>query len=319
MDYYFPMGQAVFHAPLPVPGFVYSPFSAILMSAFAPLGLSRAIVLWGMLQVCAVAAYIVLFRRLVPAGRRVQLLFVALVLSSFPVLHNLSWGQVGVFTTVLILAALALLERRPAVAASALALAASFKYFPLIFLMPLAWRREGRAFLLAALACLGGLFAVPGLVLGPAGTLRFYEGLLEAYREMDWVAANYNSQLFAHVALRYAGAAGFRGPDSVTLFRWASYAIAALNLGPAYLVHRARLPHARLLSNLLLFLAVPFVLPTSWPSDLSFLPFAQGLLAWWILTPHVPLAPEAETEARGISPWSAQRMRRAASLVLLGS
>jgi hypothetical protein len=45
---------------------------------------------------------------------------VALVLSFFPVLHNLSWGQVGVITTVLILAALALLERRPAVAASAL-------------------------------------------------------------------------------------------------------------------------------------------------------------------------------------------------------
>jgi hypothetical protein len=105
----------------------------------------------------------------------------------------------------------------------------------------------------------------------------------------------------------------------VTLFRWVSYAIAALNLGLAFLLHRARLPHARLLSNLLLLLAVPFVLPTSWPSDLSFLPFAQGLLAWWILTPNVPLAPEAETEARGIPPSGAQRLRRAASRVLLGS
>ena len=201
------------------------------MSAFPPLGLANALVLWGLLQACALAAYIVLSRRLVPADRRVQLLFVAPVVSSFPVLHNLSWGQVGIFTTVLILASLSLPDRRPAVAACALALAASFKYFPLIFLVPLPFRRQGRALLLAIAACIGCLIVVPGVVLGPAGTLRFYGGLLEACRSMDWVTANDNSQVFLQVALRYAVAARLGGSDALALFRAFSYLIAALNLG----------------------------------------------------------------------------------------
>ena len=318
VEYYFPMGQAIFHSPLPVPGFVYSPFMAILMSAFPPLGLAKAILLWGALQASAVAAYIVLFRRLIPADRKVQLLFVALVVSSFPVLHNISWGQVGIFTTVAVLAALALLKRRPVVAACALALAASFKYFPLAFLAPLAFRREGRALLLAIAACSGVLFVVPALVLGPADTFRFYRGLLDAYRGMDWVAANYNSQFFPHVALRYADAARFGGAGSLALFRAISYVIAALNLVLAYLVHKVRLPHADLLSNLLVFLTIPFVLTTSWPSDLAFLPFAQGLLAWWMFRPSVQVAPGVEAGSEASPPQGAQRPRKAAALLMLG-
>lgn len=313
VDYYFPMGLAIFHAPLPVRGFVYSPFIAIVMSAFPPLGLANAVLLWSALQASAVVAYIALFRRLVPADGRVQLLFVALVVSSFPILHNLSWGQVGIFTTVAILAALALLERRPVVAACALGLAASFKYFPILFLAPLAFRRQGRALLLAGAACIGCLVVVPVLVLGPAGTLRFYGGLLEAYRNMGWVAENYNSQFFPHVVLRYLSAAMLGGAGSLALLRAISYTIAALNLGLAYLVHKVRLPHAELLSSLLVFLTIPFILTTSWPSDLAYLPFAQGLLAWWILRPSVQVAP-GEAARNEV----ARRLRMGAELLLLG-
>ena len=54
--------------------------------------------------------YLLLFRRLVPAGLPIQLLFVALALSSFPLLHNLTWGQVGILTAVIILGMLVFLE-----------------------------------------------------------------------------------------------------------------------------------------------------------------------------------------------------------------
>ena len=98
--YYYPMGEAVFRTGLPVSGFLYSPFIAILLAVFAPLGLNASLVLWGMLQAVFVILYLFLFRRLVPVGLPVQLLFVALVLSSWPVVVNLWWGQPSVFMIV---------------------------------------------------------------------------------------------------------------------------------------------------------------------------------------------------------------------------
>ena len=109
--FYYPMGEAIFRTGVPLKGFVYSPFIAILLAAFAPLGLKASLVVWGILQALSVILYLFLFRRLVPARLPIQLLFVALALSSFPLLHTLTWGQVSLFTTVAVLGALALHER----------------------------------------------------------------------------------------------------------------------------------------------------------------------------------------------------------------
>ena len=108
-QYYYPMGEAVLRAGRPVAGFVYSPFIAILLAGFPGLGLNPSLVLWGFLQALIVLLYLLLFRRLVPAGLPFQLLFVAVALSSFPLLQTLTWGQVSVFTTVAILGVLACL------------------------------------------------------------------------------------------------------------------------------------------------------------------------------------------------------------------
>lgn len=64
---------------------------------------------------------------------------------------------------------------------------------------------------------------------------------------------------------------------------WTGYGIAAINMGFLYLIQRARLPYANLWSFHILFLTIPFVLLTSWPSDLLYISFAQGLLAWRLM------------------------------------
>jgi hypothetical protein len=110
VDYYYPMGEAIFRTGLPVPGFLYSPFNAILLAVLPPLGLTASLVLWGGLQVLFVILYLLLFRRLVPAGLRLQLLFVALALSSFPLLLNFVGGSVSVFTIVALLGLLVVNE-----------------------------------------------------------------------------------------------------------------------------------------------------------------------------------------------------------------
>ena len=41
--FYYPMGEAIFQTKLPLEGFVYSPFIAILLAVFPPLGLDASL------------------------------------------------------------------------------------------------------------------------------------------------------------------------------------------------------------------------------------------------------------------------------------
>ena len=283
-DYYYPMGESILRTGLPIEGFVYSPFIAILLVIFPLLGFKVSLVLWGMLQAISIILYLLLFRQLVPARLPIQLLFAALLLSSFPLLHTLTWGQVSIFTTVAILGALVFYERgQLVIAAVLLALGLSFKFFPIIFLVPFILRRDIRFLVFAAAACVTFLFVVPCVILGVGNTLDFYSMLLNSYRHFDWVIANHGSQYFPHVALRLMKEMGFNAYVYLPLLRWISSGIFAINMGMIYLVQRARLPHANLWSFHMLFLSIPFVLMTSWPVDLVYLPFAQSLLAWQLM------------------------------------
>jgi hypothetical protein len=283
-DYYYPMGEAIFSTGLPVEGFLYSPFIAILLAVFPPLGLNASLVLWGILQVLSVILYLVLFRRLVPAGLPIQLVFVALVLSSFPLLLNYVGGQVSVFIIAALLGLLVLYERgHRATAAALLAFAVSFKFYPLIFLAAFAARRDTRFLLFAVIACCVFLLVVPGVLLGVGDAFGFYGGLFDSFRESDWVVANPHSEFFPHLVLRLADATGHDAHAYLPLLHWIAYGAAAANMGLLFLVQRARLRHANLWSFQILFLTIPFVLKTSWPHDFFFLPFAQALLAWRLL------------------------------------
>ncbi|MCP4247483.1 MAG: DUF2029 domain-containing protein [bacterium] len=296
--YYYPMGEAIFRTGLLVPGFLYSPFIGILLAAFPPLGLSASLVLWGILQVLFVLLYLLLFRRLVPAGLPIQLLFVALVLSSFPLLLNLIGGQVSVFMTVGVLGTLFLNKRgHHAAAAGLLAFAVSFKFFPIIFLVPFAARRDKRFLLFAAAASVVFLFAFPGLLLGGDNTIRFYGALADSFRDSGWIVANPHSQYFPHVVLRLAETMGHDVHAHLPLLHWITYGVAAANMGLLFLVQRARLRHADLWGFQLVFLTIPFVLKTSWPIEFIFLSFTQALLAWRLLEGR-QAAPGTDTEGR---------------------
>ncbi len=295
VDYYYPTGETVFRTGLPVEGFLYSPFVAVLLAALPALGLGASLVIWGILQALAASFYVLVFRRLVPARLPVQLLFAALFLSSYPPLLNLMGGSVSVFTTAAILGVLIANERgQRAAAAGLLAFAASFKFYPVIFVLPFAARRDARFVLVAATACGALLLAVPGVLLGPGDTLRFYGALLDAFRHSDWVVTNPQSQFFPHVVLRLLDPAGPGGSPHLPLLRWISYGVALANAGLVCLVQRARMRHADLWSFQLLFLTVPFILKTSWPADFLFLSFTQAFLLWLIF--------EGESTAPGAGP-----------------
>ncbi len=315
--YYYPMGETVFRTGLPVEGFLYSPFIAILLAVFPPLGLTASLVLWGILQVLFVVLYLLLFRLLLPARLRIQLLFVALALSSYPLLLNQLGGQVSVIMIVALLGLLVLNERgHRAAGASLLAFAVSFKFYPIIFVAPFAARRDARFLLLAAAACGALLVAVPGALLGLGDTLCFYGALLDSFRASDWVTANPHSQYFPHFALRLANATGHDAHAYLPLLYWIAYGVAAANMGLILLVQRARLRHADLWSFQLVFLTIPFVLKTSWPHDFVFLSFTQALLVWQVLE-GAKAAPGTDTSGRRSHAIAYPRARAAVTFFLL--
>ena len=281
VTYYYPMGEAIFRTGLPVEGYLYSPFAAILLAIFPPLGPTVSLVLWGFLQVAFIFLYLFLFRPLVPAKLPVQLLFVTLALSSYPLLLNFIGGSVSVFMMAALLAMLVLNEHGHRAAAAALfAFAVSFKFFPIIFLAPFAVGRNTSFFLFLVAACVTFLFVIPSVVLGFGDTLRFYGAISDSFRESDWIVTNPHSNYFPHLILRLAAAAGHDLHAHLPLLCWIAYGFAAANMGLVFLIQRTQLRHADLWSFLLVFLMLPFVLKTSWPHDFVFLSFGQALLVW---------------------------------------
>ncbi len=302
--YYYPMGEAIFRIGTPIDGFVYSPFVAIVLAAFSPLGLSIATIVWVALEALAVILYVILIRRLVPARLPLQLLFVALVLSSFPLLHNFKFGQVPVFMTVALLGMLICYERGWQVAAALLfAFAVSFKWYPLLFLALFAARRDFRFLLLAAGAGALLLIVVPVVLLGLEQTYRFYDALRLAYSGFDWVLTSYNSQYFPNVIVRLVRTLGdpglsrmpFLQMHALPFLRAIAWVVVAANVALVFRIQRLGIVNANLWSAVILFLTVPFVLGTSWPVDLVPMPFCQAFLAWAVLSGdaargyHLPL------------------------------
>jgi hypothetical protein len=207
------------------------------------LGLTFSLGLWGLLQVLFPVLYLLLFCRLVPARLQIQLLFVALALSSFPLLLNFMGGSVSVFMIVALLGLLVSYERGHRAAAGGLhAFAVSFKFFPILFFAPFVARRDTRFVVLAAAACGAFLFVVPGLLLGAGDTIRFYGALLDSFRESGWVSSNPHSQYFPHLVLRLADAAGYNAHAQLPLLYCLAYGVAAANMGLILLVQRAPAP-----------------------------------------------------------------------------
>ncbi len=308
--YYYPMGEAVFRTVTPIEGFVYSPFVAILLAAFSPLGLSTATIVWVLLQVLAVVLYVILIRGLVPARLPLQLVFVALVLSSFPLLHNFKFAQVAIFMTVALLGMLVFYERGWLAAAAVLfAFAVSFKWYPLLFLALFAARRDLRFLLRAAGAGVLLLIVVPVVFLGFEQTYRFYDALRLAYGGFDWVLGSYNSQYFPNVIVRLVWTLGGHSLSRISwvplpqlpFLRAISWAVVIANVFLVHRVQRIRIARANLWSAVVLFLTVPFVLGTSWPVDLVSMPFVQAFLVWAILDgdeAFLPGNPDSECQSR---------------------
>jgi alpha-1,2-mannosyltransferase len=149
-DCYYPMAARVLEDPRPVEGFFYPPFFALALRPLALLPLTTATWIWGLLNV-PLSLLLMVAPFVLPGARRDVIAWAAvpLFLLCYPVLHNFKWGQVSVLVTILVLGAFwASARRRYFVSGIVLGLAASVKFYPVLylpwFILKRDWRHAGR-------------------------------------------------------------------------------------------------------------------------------------------------------------------------------
>ncbi|NIM00206.1 MAG: DUF2029 domain-containing protein [Acidobacteria bacterium] len=186
----------------------YPPTIAILLKPLAWLPAGSANTLWTLLQLVLLAGWSVVPPHLLPPGRPwLPLAYTAATLAAVPVLQNLAWGQVSLGLAAVGLVAFVILGRRPLLAGTILGLAAAAKVYPLLWLSwPLA-RRSWRAVAAGAATAVAGAVMLPLLVLGPSGTVAFYESVLAqlTHSLSTWIPTNPGPQYLPAVVSRALG------------------------------------------------------------------------------------------------------------------
>lgn len=278
--HFYPMGRELFTSFQPVQGFFYSPFAALLFSWSATVSSREALMIWGAVQAAGVAGlYLIPMVCLAGRGRAWQVLYSLIFLTSFPLLHNLKWGQVSVIVTLLILAALVLYDRgQPAWSAVVLALAIAIKYYPAIFLVYFLFRRDLRYLVTCSLFSGILLFVLPVLLLGFGRTLEFYRltGAASARALETWMRQDLNTQYVVRVADRLLS--GKLAPSLEAGLRWLGLLVSGLNITLLWAVIRSSRERMTYWAWSLLFSTLPFWLATSWPHYFVFLPISQVFL-----------------------------------------
>jgi hypothetical protein len=213
------------------------------------------------------------------------LLGVALTLSSFPLLHDLKFGQVSLLIVVFLCASATLYDRgKRREAAACLAFAAAFKAYPLFFLSYFVIKRDWRFIAEALGFLLAFLVVMPVLVLGSGETWAFYVDVArQLSARFGTGVSDVNSQSLASLGERLVlRPLGLESSVSRILFTMFRYALCAFLLIGLY--RFARRPGFSTRDAFLgLFLATPFFVATSWPHYFVYLPLAVvgtlGMLA----------------------------------------
>jgi len=297
--HYEPMGRAVFDHHGPVPGFIYPPGFAVALGVLGALSPAEAWLLWLAVQLAAIAALAWCGWVLLDRGRRpVFVLYVALLLTSYPVLHNLKWGQVSAPITAVLLLALVLARRASsrahAGAGLLLAAAVGVKLYPVLFAPAVLSRDRRKAVPWFVGGCVLFLAVVPVLALGMGETAAFYRAVFHRYTPA--FLTDVNAQYWPAVVDRWLHAAGNRDmvellvpsvlhPALAAVTRHAvgvravlvacGGAAAALNAWLVLGLWRRGGEGVAAWTFVLVAATVPFVVPTSWPHYFSHLPFCQ--------------------------------------------
>ncbi len=277
--FYYPMAQNIFSAKLPVDGYYYSAFFALLISPLGTVSIAQAKLLWGIAQVIFTGLLgIVSGAKLLELSRAGKVFFILLFLTSFPLLHNFKWGQISVLITLCVLSAIWLYKNEYYILSGILlAFAVSIKYYPIIFIVYPLLKRDYRFLIAFSLSVLTFFAVIPSIALGPVEWIHFEKAVSILISDAKF-AEDVNSQYFGHVILRafpLEDAPFKKKILSLILQGLGGFAL-LVNIGLIWTIQKRHAQNALALSVSLLFLSLPFIIQTSWPHYFVYLPFCQA-------------------------------------------
>jgi len=286
VNHYYPQARSIFDAAQPEDGFVYSATFAWILVPIGALTPDTALKTWGVIQVALTMLMIVPLSWLFLGGPERfwwRLAYSALCLASIPVLHNFKWGQVSVLLTLCVIAAAFLPPGRAAsvLAGFLAAFAAAIKFYPAAFFLIFLSTRQWRAFATAVVSVVI-LLALPVWPMGYERSRSFWNGnKVISLMQKDEVIEDPNAQYVVRVIMADFPSI-FPMRSSVHVLKDAGRAVAVLNVLLVFGLGLLSIPDEskRRLMVSLLFLALPFVVMTSWMHYFVYLPFCQICLAY---------------------------------------
>lgn len=278
--FYYEMGREIFLSGRPVIGYLYSPFFAIILGFFGMFPPNIATIIWVVLIVaCTAGIGYISYKVNQPQPKWLAIILAFVLATSFPVLHNFAWGQVGALLVLLLLGTFVAYERGQwLLAAFLLAFATSLKYYPILFALPFLFRKDWRFIAAFGCWCLLLFVGAPLVVLGADETWTFLGQVYQGTYGKQIAAGGPNSHFAANVIKRWLLMAGYEGILPEVLLRAIGLFVLEMNIFIVFFLVRRRVPEGFLWSFAILFLSVPFYVATSWPHYFLFLPFCQLLL-----------------------------------------
>lgn len=276
--HYYPMGKKIFEFEQLSPGYYYTSFFAILISPICILNLPLAVHVWAGFQLILVLLYAIIAKALINISYRTYVLYALLLTISYPILNNLKWGQVSILLTVLMLASFFFARKdKNLVGGLLLAMAVAIKYYPIILIVYFISKRKYSFCISFSVSVVLFYFLMPAIILGFADWFKFESTSIQALSNNAGLRQDINSQYFLHVTLRLIDAYSTNSLSSLhaKIIEWVGYIIAGLCFMMMWIFKSNEVTDRYCISIIPIFLAIPFLVKSSWPHYFVYLPFCQ--------------------------------------------
>jgi hypothetical protein len=285
-NYYYAMGDVLLSTQSPIEGYYYSAFFASLLSVFTLLPETVALGVWVGLQIImAIWFYVVSADYLLGYNLRKRALYLLLFFTSLPLLHNFKYGQVSTFIALgIVLCFIYQNQGRSTTAGLVLALVTSIKYYPGVFVLYFIIQRDVRFLKYFFLGLIVFYIAIPLLQLGMDGWIHFTTVSFSQFPTYRLFYGSPGSQNFIHVLLRWSYNLDYNMTEmTYHLLRYFCIVLFVLHFALAEWLRRYTSRDSTALPLATLLLALPFVLPTSWPHYFIYLPLCQMAIALFVV------------------------------------
>ncbi|MDD3001336.1 MAG: glycosyltransferase family 87 protein [Candidatus Riflebacteria bacterium] len=210
IGYYYPASIGIFTDNPILEGFFYTPTCALLISCLTTSDIQESLQYWHAFQLLTL--FLLIFVPAIYLAKKTQkmsayYLYIAMIMLSFPVYHNLNWGQISIFITFCAFYSVFLFEKKHEwLSALFLTVAILCKYYAAIVLIYYLAKKQYRYLtkVLVILIVLG--LILPIYILGFDKTILIFKAVFdEISYASDWVTYSINSHYLPNTIIRLTG------------------------------------------------------------------------------------------------------------------